>query len=236
MGENFTYGHKATGDVDTPRRRGPPLRLRRRAAWRSPRTPPTTARSPSPRPTSAPASPAGDMVSAARALGRPHRVDGVVVRGDRRGKDMGYPTANVESPRVHRDPGRRRVRRVPGDPRRRAAGRAASASRPRCRSAATPPSRAAGARSRRSCWTTTTTSTASTSASSSCSGCVRWPRSPDVDGPARRAMAKDVVDTRADPRRPSSGPRRSRVSVTSGSVGTRRCVRPAPVIQTGGHT
>jgi riboflavin kinase/FMN adenylyltransferase len=40
----------------------------------------------------------GDMVSAARALGRPHRVDGVVVRGDRRGKAMGYPTANVESP------------------------------------------------------------------------------------------------------------------------------------------
>jgi riboflavin kinase/FMN adenylyltransferase len=41
---------------------------------------------------------AGDMVSAARALGRPHRVDGVVVRGDRRGASMGYPTANVESP------------------------------------------------------------------------------------------------------------------------------------------
>jgi riboflavin kinase/FMN adenylyltransferase len=41
---------------------------------------------------------AGDMVSAARALGRPHRVDGVVVRGDRRGRALGYPTANVETP------------------------------------------------------------------------------------------------------------------------------------------
>jgi riboflavin kinase/FMN adenylyltransferase len=41
---------------------------------------------------------AGDMGSAALALGRPHRVDGVVVRGDRRGRDLGYPTANVESP------------------------------------------------------------------------------------------------------------------------------------------
>jgi riboflavin kinase/FMN adenylyltransferase len=41
---------------------------------------------------------AGDMASAGRALGRPHRVDGVVGRGDRRGRDMGYPTANVESP------------------------------------------------------------------------------------------------------------------------------------------
>jgi riboflavin kinase/FMN adenylyltransferase len=41
---------------------------------------------------------AGDMGSAARALGRPHRVDGVVVRGDRRGRELGYPTANVETP------------------------------------------------------------------------------------------------------------------------------------------
>jgi riboflavin kinase / FMN adenylyltransferase len=41
---------------------------------------------------------AGDMSSAARALGRPHRVDGVVVRGDRRGRELGYPTANVETP------------------------------------------------------------------------------------------------------------------------------------------
>ncbi len=41
---------------------------------------------------------AGDVVTAARALGRPHRVDGVVVKGDRRGRDLGYPTANVESP------------------------------------------------------------------------------------------------------------------------------------------
>ena len=41
---------------------------------------------------------AGDMVSAARALGRPHRIEGVVVRGDRRGRELGYPTANVESP------------------------------------------------------------------------------------------------------------------------------------------
>ena len=42
---------------------------------------------------------AGDMVSAARALGRPHRVDGIVVRGEQRGRELGYPTANVESPR-----------------------------------------------------------------------------------------------------------------------------------------
>jgi len=41
---------------------------------------------------------AGDMDRASRALGRPHRVEGVVVRGDRRGRDLGYPTANVQSP------------------------------------------------------------------------------------------------------------------------------------------
>jgi riboflavin kinase/FMN adenylyltransferase len=40
---------------------------------------------------------AGDMESAAQALGRPHRVDGVVVRGDRRGRELGFPTANVET-------------------------------------------------------------------------------------------------------------------------------------------
>ncbi|MPQ97222.1 bifunctional riboflavin kinase/FAD synthetase [Modestobacter sp. I12A-02628] len=42
---------------------------------------------------------AGDMVPASRALGRPHRVDGVVVRGEQRGRELGYPTANVESAR-----------------------------------------------------------------------------------------------------------------------------------------
>jgi riboflavin kinase/FMN adenylyltransferase len=39
---------------------------------------------------------AGDVVAAARGLGRPHRVEGVVVRGDGRGRALGYPTANVE--------------------------------------------------------------------------------------------------------------------------------------------
>ncbi|WP_456786473.1 bifunctional riboflavin kinase/FAD synthetase [Cellulomonas sp. P5_C5] len=38
---------------------------------------------------------AGDVVQAARVLGRPHRVRGVVVHGDARGRDLGYPTANL---------------------------------------------------------------------------------------------------------------------------------------------
>ena len=41
---------------------------------------------------------AGDVVAAAEALGRPHRVEGVVVRGDGRGRGLGYPTANVAPP------------------------------------------------------------------------------------------------------------------------------------------
>ena len=42
---------------------------------------------------------AGDMAAAAEALGRPHRLEGIVVRGDGRGHDLGYPTANLSTPR-----------------------------------------------------------------------------------------------------------------------------------------
>jgi len=38
----------------------------------------------------------GDVVTADRVLGRPHRIRGVVVRGDARGRGLGYPTANLE--------------------------------------------------------------------------------------------------------------------------------------------
>jgi riboflavin kinase/FMN adenylyltransferase len=40
----------------------------------------------------------GDVDVAARMLGRPHEVRGVVVMGDRRGRLLGFPTANVEVP------------------------------------------------------------------------------------------------------------------------------------------
>ncbi|MFI2619712.1 bifunctional riboflavin kinase/FAD synthetase [Streptomyces sp. NPDC018584] len=39
----------------------------------------------------------GDMAGAAEILGRPHRVEGVVVRGAQRGRELGFPTANVET-------------------------------------------------------------------------------------------------------------------------------------------
>jgi riboflavin kinase/FMN adenylyltransferase len=40
---------------------------------------------------------AGDVAGAAHGLGRPHRVEGVVVRGEQRGKALGVPTANLET-------------------------------------------------------------------------------------------------------------------------------------------
>ena len=40
---------------------------------------------------------AGDVVGAERDLGRPHRVEGVVVRGHQRGRALGFPTANLET-------------------------------------------------------------------------------------------------------------------------------------------
>jgi riboflavin kinase/FMN adenylyltransferase len=39
---------------------------------------------------------AGDLAEAARLLGRPFEIEGVVVEGDRRGQLLGFPTANLE--------------------------------------------------------------------------------------------------------------------------------------------
>lgn len=41
---------------------------------------------------------AGDVAGAARLLGRPHEVRGVVDKGDSRGRELGFPTANVAVP------------------------------------------------------------------------------------------------------------------------------------------
>jgi len=107
VGRNFTYGHKATGNVQTLAEEGrrfgfavegvPLANVGSRgggAGGQPPGDEDVTISSTYIRACVA----AGDMESAARALGRPHRVDGVVVRGDRRGRALGYPTANVETP------------------------------------------------------------------------------------------------------------------------------------------
>jgi riboflavin kinase/FMN adenylyltransferase len=46
----------------------------------------------------------GDVASAAEVLGRPHRVTGVVVHGDHRGRELGYPTANLSRDAVGQVP------------------------------------------------------------------------------------------------------------------------------------
>jgi len=90
VGENFRFGHHAAGDVALLTRLGrtfgfgvedPPLVSAGDVVFSS-----TYIRS---------CVAAGDVTAAAAALGRPHRLEGVVVRGDQRGRELGYPTANL---------------------------------------------------------------------------------------------------------------------------------------------
>lgn len=91
VGENFRYGHKAAGDIGSltaaGRRfgfsvEGVALCGSEETTWSS-----TYVRS---------CVQAGDVEGAKAALGREHRVEGVVVRGDQRGRELGYPTANLQ--------------------------------------------------------------------------------------------------------------------------------------------
>ncbi|HEV7192076.1 MAG TPA: bifunctional riboflavin kinase/FAD synthetase [Jatrophihabitantaceae bacterium] len=92
VGENFRFGHKAAGDVAALARMGQTFGFTAEgiALLRDGDTPlsATFVRS---------CVQAGDMAGAAAALGRPHRVDGVVERGDQRGRELGFPTANLRT-------------------------------------------------------------------------------------------------------------------------------------------
>lgn len=103
VGDNFTFGFKAAGDVALLRRLGQRFgfvaygaELQGRSLAEGDRAAnditfsSTYIRS---------CIDAGDVVAAADALGRPHRLEGIVVRGDGRGHDLGYPTANLSTPR-----------------------------------------------------------------------------------------------------------------------------------------
>ena len=92
VGENFRFGHKATGDVPMLAQlgekydftaEGVPLLVADGLTISSSYVREQLA--------------AGDVATAARALGRPHRVEGVVVRGHMRGRGLGFPTANLET-------------------------------------------------------------------------------------------------------------------------------------------
>ena len=93
-GENFRFGHKAAGDVAALGELGDRFGF---AAEGVPllREGGTTISSTYVRA----CVDAGDVAVAGRALGRPHRIEGVVVRGDRRGRTIGFPTANLQPPR-----------------------------------------------------------------------------------------------------------------------------------------
>ena len=90
VGENFTFGHKAAGDVALLRKLG------RRFGFVAEGFALVSGDSLTYSSTYIRACiDAGDVEAAADALGRPHRLEGIVVRGDQRGRQLGYPTANL---------------------------------------------------------------------------------------------------------------------------------------------
>ncbi len=92
VGENFRFGHRAAGDVDLLRRLGVDAGFRVVPAPLA--TVPGGSRVSSSLIRERLA--AGDVEAARAALGRPFRLFGLVVRGDARGRELGYPTANLD--------------------------------------------------------------------------------------------------------------------------------------------
>ncbi|MEU8324885.1 bifunctional riboflavin kinase/FAD synthetase [Nonomuraea sp. NPDC048881] len=89
VGADFTFGHHAAGDVETLRTLGDKYDFEVEVVPLLDGVSSTSARE---------LIVAGDVEGAAAELGRPHRVEGVVVRGYQRGRQLGFPTANVETP------------------------------------------------------------------------------------------------------------------------------------------
>jgi riboflavin kinase/FMN adenylyltransferase len=90
VGQDFRFGHRASGPYDTLVTEGDRHGFRAIAAplvgdgterWSSTAIRTLVVN--------------GDVSAAAAALGRPYRLDGVVVHGDHRGRELGYPTANL---------------------------------------------------------------------------------------------------------------------------------------------
>ena len=98
VGANFRFGAKAAGDVATLREAGAARGFETVGValdggpqvWSSTYVRQCLA--------------TGDVAGAAEALGREFTVRGVVVEGDKRGRELGYPTANVPIPPVDAAP------------------------------------------------------------------------------------------------------------------------------------
>jgi riboflavin kinase/FMN adenylyltransferase len=95
-GPNFRFGHKAAGNVEFLAEQGKvydfevevvDLYVTGEAGGGEPFSSTLTRRLVA----------EGDVEGAREILGRPHRVEGVVVRGAQRGRELGFPTANVET-------------------------------------------------------------------------------------------------------------------------------------------
>jgi riboflavin kinase/FMN adenylyltransferase len=97
VGENFRFGHRAQGDVQMLSSLGQRFGFVTEDAklLTSPADGEITFSSTYIRA----CIDAGDVVAAQTALGRPHRLEGIVVRGDGRGHELGFPTANLSTPR-----------------------------------------------------------------------------------------------------------------------------------------
>jgi riboflavin kinase/FMN adenylyltransferase len=99
VGEDFHFGHRRSGNVELLRTMGGELGFEvegldlvgtdGRPADDAGRVSSTRIRH---------ALAAGDLAEANVLLGRPYEVRGVVARGDKRGRELGFPTANVSVP------------------------------------------------------------------------------------------------------------------------------------------
>jgi len=90
VGQNFRFGAKRAGDLGALRAMGQELgfEVYVHAIASDERGPYSSTRARE-------AIDAGDLDEAARVLGRAHELSGPVVRGDQRGRTLGFPTANV---------------------------------------------------------------------------------------------------------------------------------------------
>ena len=90
VGSNFRFGYQAAGDVETLKTIGLKYGVEIHIVellgdikpWSSTRIRQAIL--------------AGEVAQARHMLGRPHRLSGVVVHGDHRGRELGYPTANLD--------------------------------------------------------------------------------------------------------------------------------------------